>query len=119
MTDAPSVIGLAPYPSAPGLEVGPAALELAENPPEEAAVHPAGDALAGAGVERVGLGVLDVVGQLVEERVEQFLQRPAPPLAVVGVNPDQPARLVIAAEDARRGAGVDVQLVLDQAAVNP
>src|SRR3954447_14076333 len=58
------------------LQPDPAVFQLAEDPPEEAAVHPAGYAAAGAGREREGLGIFQVVGHLVEERIEQLFQRP-------------------------------------------
>ena len=67
----------------PSNAAGIAALQLAEDLPEEAAVHPPGDPAAFAGVERVGLGVLDVVGEFVEEGVEKFLQVAAAVLSVV------------------------------------
>ena len=101
-----------------GLEIRPALLQLAQDHPEEAAVHPAGNASAAAGVERVGLGVFDVVGHLVEEGVEEFLERTAAELAVVGVDPHQRPGLVVAAEHPGGRAGVDVDLVGDEAAVD-
>src|SRR4051794_5176282 len=82
------------------------------------AMHPTGNALAAAGVERIGLGVLDMVRQLVEERVEKLLQWAPPELAVVGIDPDQPTRLVVAAEDAGRGTGVDIDLVPHEARID-
>ncbi len=60
------------------LEVHPAGLELAQDPPEQAAVHPARDPAAFPAIERVGLGVFEVVGHLVQERVEQLFDRSAP-----------------------------------------
>src|SRR4051794_22672067 len=53
----PTVPGIS-IPSPLPLEVGPPALQIPQNSPEEAAVHPAVDAAALAGVVRVGLGVL-------------------------------------------------------------
>src|SRR5260370_23650935 len=107
------------HPSSLPLELSPAGFEVAENLPEELAVHAPGDAAAGAGVERVGLGVFDVMGDLVEERVEELLERSPAELAVVGIDTHELPRLVIAPQDARRGTRVDVDLVIDQAAIRP
>ena len=66
----------------PELEVGPPPLELAQDAPEEPTVHAAGDAPALPRVERVGLGVLDVVRHLVQEGVEQLFERATAGVAV-------------------------------------
>ena len=103
----------------PRLQLGPALLQLAEDRPEEPAVHPAGNAPAAAGTERLRLGVLEVVCDLVEERVEQLVQRPPAFLAVVRVDPHQAPGLVVAAQHARGRPGVDVDGKGDPAGVDP
>jgi len=50
---------------------------------EEAAVHQAGDAPASSRGKRVRLGVLEMVGDLVKEGVEQLFQRPPALVAIV------------------------------------
>ena len=91
-----------------GLQLGPAPLQLAQDSPEQPAVHQAGDPSAASRAERVRLGVLEMVRDLVEERVEELFQRPPAIHAVVGVNPDQASRLVIAAQHALGRPCVDV-----------
>src|SRR5690349_21716967 len=112
--------GVSP-PASPAtpLQLGPSPLQLAQDPPEEPAVHPARDPAALARVERVGLGVLDVMRHLVQERVEQLLQGSSAELPVVRVDPDQPPGLVIAPEDAGRRPRVDVDLVVAEAGIDP
>ena len=66
-----------------GLHLGPALFQLAQDPPEEAAVHPAGDAAASAAGEGFGLGVFEMVRDLVEEGVEQLVEWPPALLAIV------------------------------------
>ena len=81
-------------------------------------MHPAGHASARPRRERVRLGVFEVVGHLVQERVEQLFQGPQPLLAVAHVDAHQAARLVVAAEHAGRGPAVDIQVVIDAAPVD-
>ena len=101
------------------LEVRPAPLQLAEDSPEEPAVHPPSDPLAPLRVERAGLGVLDVVRHLVQERVEELLQRSSAELTIVRVDPDQPPRPVVAPEHAHRRPGVELELEVDLAGIDP
>ena len=72
-----------------------------------------------AGCERLRLGVLEVVRDLVQEGVEQLVQGPAAFLAIVGVDAHQSPRPVIAPQHARGGPGVDVDDEGDAAAVHP
>ena len=58
----------------PLLQIGPALLQIAKDHPEEPAVHPSGNTAAPSVTVRLRLGVLEVVRNLVEERVEQLVQ---------------------------------------------
>ena len=98
--------------------VGPAPLELAEDSPEEPAVHQAGDPAAAARAKRLRLGVFEMVRDLVQEGLEQLFERPRAVDLVVRVDPDQPARPVVAAQHAAGGPGVDVDDEGDPAGVD-
>ena len=61
-------------------------------------------------MERIGLGILDMVCHLVEERVEEFLHRPPSSVAVVGVDANQTATAVVSAQHPSGGSDVHVDL---------
>src|SRR4051794_37595775 len=88
--------------SLPFLLVRPANLQVPQNPPEQPAVHAAGDAAACLGLEGLGLGVFEVVGHLVEEGVEKLLHRAPAEDAVVCVDADQALTVIVATQDVNR-----------------
>ena len=88
---------------AAGFQLGPAPLELAQDSPEEPAVHQPRHAPARARSERERLGVLEMVRDFVKERVEKLFDRATAFDAVVRVNPHQAPRPVVAAEHALGG----------------
>src|SRR5262249_17500997 len=96
----------------------PATLKLAEDSPEEAAVHPTRDAPTLPTPEGLGLGVLHVVSDLVKERVEELLQRASASATVVRVDAHQAPDLGIACEAVRGRPDVDIDRVLFTAGVN-
>ena len=82
-------------------------------------MHPAGNSTASPVAERVGLGIFEVMGDLVQECVEKFFQRPSPRVAIHGINSHQPPRSIIAAEDSMRGSRVDIRAKIDRDIMNP
>src|SRR5208337_3673336 len=101
------------------LQTGPAIFQLSEDLPEKPAMHPAGYAAIRPGRERKGLGVLEMMGHLVEKRVEQFFDGPKTLLVVPRIEANQPARLVIAAQHPHGGPVIDVQVIIDATLVDP
>ena len=82
-------------------------------------MHSAGNPVADLGVKGLRLGVFQVVRDFMEECFEELAEGAAAVAGVVGVDPDQPARSVVAAEDVGRRTGVNVQFKLDPASVDP
>ena len=58
-----------------GAQFSPARPQLAQDSPEKLAVHEPRNAAARSGSERERLGILEVVCDLMQERVEQLLDR--------------------------------------------
>jgi len=93
-------------------------LQMAEDLPEQRAMHHTLHALAGLGIEADMLGVFEVMCDLVEIRVEEIFYRTPPGVAIVGIDPHELSFAIIPAQHPCGRTSIHVDFELDLAMVD-